>query len=79
MDLARPDSLNDLPATYTELRVQIARILSEGKERARRAVEYERVKTYWEVGGVLNGFLSAHDSVYGKQVMKKTGCCGRFE
>jgi endonuclease YncB( thermonuclease family) len=71
MDLTRPDSSPDLPASYTELRVQVARILSEGKERARRAVEFERVKTYWEVGGVLNVFLAAHDSVYGKQVMKK--------
>jgi endonuclease YncB( thermonuclease family) len=71
MDLESPDSSSDLPASYTELRTQVARILSEGKERARRAVEHERVRTYWEVGGVLNAFLAAHDSVYGKRVMKK--------
>ncbi len=71
MDLAKPDSSPDLPASYTELRTRIARILSEGKERARFAVESERVRTYWEVGGVLNAFLAANEPAYGKQVMKK--------
>ena len=71
MALAKPDPSSDLPASYAELRNRIADILAQGKERARLAVEYERVKTYWEVGGVLNGFLAAHEPAYGKQVMKK--------
>ncbi len=56
---------------YSELRSHVSQVLSEGKERARQAVEQERVRTYWELGGVLVDYLDAHDSVYGKQVMKR--------
>lgn len=68
---AQPASTEELPTGFSELRNRITDILARGKERARLAVEHERVRTYWEAGGVLNGFLAANEPAYGKQVMKK--------
>ena len=48
------------PATYTALRDEILQVLQEGKERARRAVEREKVITYKEVGRMLHEHILAH-------------------
>ncbi|MCZ6632140.1 MAG: DUF1016 N-terminal domain-containing protein, partial [bacterium] len=56
---------------YAELRDQIAQILTEGKERARRAVERETVRTAWEIGHLVhNHLLSESDRAdYGEQLV----------
>jgi endonuclease YncB( thermonuclease family) len=48
------------PSTYPALREEVLRALQEGKERARQAVEHEKVQTYWEVGRILRTHLLAH-------------------
>ena len=50
---------------YDSLLVEVRRILSEGKERARKAVEMERVRTYWEAGGAIKGYLADRGPQYG--------------
>ena len=52
---------------YTSLLKEIKNILSEGKERARLAVEFERVRTYWEAGGALRGYLKVRNSECGRK------------
>ena len=46
-----------VPSDYTVLREEILQIISAGKDRARAAVEREKVRTYWEIGRVLHGHL----------------------
>ena len=46
-------------------------ILAEGRERARLAVESQRVRTYWEAGNLLRAHLQERDPQYGAQVLKK--------
>ena len=46
-----------VPSDYTVLREEILQIISAGKDRARSAVEREKVRTYWEIGRVLHGHL----------------------
>ena len=60
-----------IPTTYPALREEIARIFQEGKERARWAVEREKVRTYGEIGRVLNEHLLAHRNRadYGEKVV----------
>ena len=60
-------------STYTPLREEVAHLLEAGKERARQAVEREKVQTYWEVGRVLHTHLLAHKgrAKYGEQVVVK--------
>ncbi len=55
---------------YDALLGDVRRILIEGKERARKAVEMERVRAYWEAGGVLREYLKGRDTQYGNQVIK---------
>ncbi len=59
--------------TYSVLRDEIAQILSAGKERARQAVEREKARTYWEVGGLLQAHLLVNKdrAGYGKQVIPR--------
>ena len=61
---------------YTEVRDAIVRILVEGHERARLAVEREKVRTCWEVGRLLFEHLQMYKSEngradYGEQVVKR--------
>jgi len=56
---------------YTHLRQSIQATLSEGHLRAQKAVERERVVTYWAVGDLLVEFLDANPKEYGAQVMKQ--------
>ena len=59
-----------LGGSYQELKGEIVRVLLEGHERARQAVERERVKAYWEVGRILDNHLPAErESSYGTRVM----------
>ncbi len=67
--------MNTLPSakTYTALRAEIAEILEQGKERARRAVEQERVRTYWEIGQALHAHFLANKerADYGDQLVER--------
>ena len=45
-------------AGYEQLKVEISRVFIEGHERARQAVERERVATCWEVGRLLDSHLA---------------------
>ena len=56
---------------YVRLRTRVTKILAEGKERAQQAVEAERIRTYWELGGELVAYLDAHGADYGSQAIKK--------
>ncbi len=56
---------------YTHLRQSIQTTLSEGHLRAQKAVERERVVTYWTVGDLLVKFLDTNPKEYGAQVMKQ--------
>jgi hypothetical protein len=42
--------------SYTALRNDIARVLKEGRGRAERAVEQERLRSYYEIGRLLDEF-----------------------
>ncbi len=59
--------------TYSALRGEVAKVLSAGKERARQAVEREKVRTYWEVGGLIQAHLLAIKAKagYGDQVIAR--------
>ena len=57
--------------SYTHLRNTIQATLSEGHLRAQKAVERERVITYWAVGDHLVKFLKVNPAEYGTQVMKQ--------
>ena len=61
--------LSDL--TYHNLLQQVKVELSRGLERARRAVEQERVQTYWNVGAFLVSFMESSDRSYGDNLLKK--------
>jgi endonuclease YncB( thermonuclease family) len=56
---------------FKALQVQVRKVLAEGVERAQRAVEQERIRTYWELGGVLDEYLAEHGAGYGEQVFKR--------
>ena len=57
--------------SYQQLKGEIVRVLLEGHERARLAVERERVRAYWEVGRILDDYLrtTEGESGYGTRVM----------
>lgn len=59
--------------TYNALRGEIVQILEAGKERARQAVEQEKVRSYWEVGRVLRHHLLRHKdrADYGRQTVAR--------
>ena len=57
--------------TYTQLRTAIENTLSEGHLRAQKAVERQRVVTYWAVGDHLVAFLDDNPAEYGSKVMKQ--------
>ena len=62
-------------AGYEQLKVEISRVFIEGHERARLAVERERVATCWEVGRLLDGHLRDQQagSGYGERMMAQLG------
>lgn len=45
------------PAAYADLHRAVTSILEAGQGRARRAMERERVRTYWQAGQVLHRYL----------------------
>ena len=44
-------------ADYEKLRNQIVQMLQAGKERAQQAVEEETLRTYHEIGLLLNDYI----------------------
>lgn len=56
---------------YLVILDRIRQRLDEGKVRAQIAVEYERVLTYWEVGGYVIDYLDRIGIERGEQVVKK--------
>ena len=77
--------MGKLPATsdYRKLRDRVLATLEEGKERAKEAVELERVKTYWQVGKHIQEHILANSdrAQFGKQVIGRlatdTGMAGQ--
>ena len=65
--------MTDLPAvdTYEALQEAVAGVLAAGKERARQAVEAEKVQTYWQVGRLLHGHLQGARAEYGAQAVER--------
>ncbi|MFH1566593.1 MAG: DUF1016 N-terminal domain-containing protein, partial [Gemmatimonadota bacterium] len=64
----------DLSRAYEELRAEVAGLLLAGRERARQAVEREKVRTSWEVGRLLAGHLELRGGVrgaYGQGVIRR--------
>lgn len=59
--------------TYNQLKAQIAEIVTTGRERARQAVEQEKVRTCWEVGRLLHEHLLEFKerADYGGQLLKR--------
>lgn len=49
--------MQPVKSTYPTLRKQVAQLLSQGRTRAQRAVERERVRTYREVGRLIHEHL----------------------
>lgn len=62
-----------VPTSYPTLRDEILRLLQEGKERARLAVEREKVRTYWEIGRILDAHIleNGDRAGYGDQVIPR--------
>jgi endonuclease YncB( thermonuclease family) len=60
-------------SSYPSLRREILQLLEQGKERARLAVEREKVRTYWEIGRVLSAHLLANKerAGYGDQILAR--------
>lgn len=58
-------------STYDRLRDQISEAIATGEERARKAVEQEKVRTCWEVGRLLHEHLLEfrERADYGKQLL----------
>ena len=57
-------------AGYRLLLERMREILAEGRERARLAVESERVRTYWEAGNLLRAHLQERDPSTGSKCLK---------
>ena len=62
-----------MAVSYQQLKEEIARIFVEGHERARQAVERQRVQVCWEVGQLLDGHLLENEgrAGYGERVMAR--------
>ena len=62
-----------VPTTYAALRHEIVQVFLEGKERARQAVEQEKLRTCWEVGDRLHQHLlqQRDRAEYGERVMAR--------
>jgi endonuclease YncB( thermonuclease family) len=60
-----------IAGSYQVLRKEVVRVLLQGHERARQAVERERAQAYWEVGRILDEHLrtTGGESGYGNRVM----------
>ena len=64
-----------LSSSYEVIKKEIVRVLLDGHEKARQAVERERLRAYWEVGRILDSHLrGVHgDSGYGTRLMSQLG------
>jgi len=65
--------MSNLPDTYHRLRLRVAEILTAGRVRAARAIEREKVTTYWAVGKTIADhlLLLGNQSTYGEQVIRR--------
>jgi endonuclease YncB( thermonuclease family) len=59
--------------SYVELLEEVRKVLAEGRARARRALEHEEIRTWWEAARVINETLRRHGgrAAYGKKTVKK--------
>lgn len=59
--------------SYAELRRRVEEAFQRGRERAGRAVEQERVRTYWEVGQLIRKHVLLHGdrAEYGERVIQR--------
>ena len=56
---------------YEALRAHLTDIVASGKIRAQMAVEREKVRTYWETGQVLHGYLLDAPYEHGAHVVAR--------
>lgn len=56
---------------YAELRRVVRQTLAEGVARAEEAVYRERIRTYWEVGNHLEGYLQTVEGDYGDRIVDR--------
>ena len=61
------------PSAYAALRKEVGQILAEGKLHSRRATEWERVETYWNVGNAIHvQILQGRERAeYGEKIIAK--------
>ena len=61
------------PSAYAALREEVGQILAEGKLHSRRATEWERVETYWNVGNAIHiQILQGRERAeYGEKIIAK--------
>ena len=57
------------PSEYETLRDEVVGVITSGKKRAQRAVEMEKVRTYWEIGAVLHRRLEERDETFARQIL----------
>jgi len=60
-----------IDTTYLDLRKTVERTLAEGIVRAEQAIFRERLRTYWEIGGVLQVYLERNGREYGDTTIKR--------
>ncbi len=58
---------------YSDLRRKIEEVLTMGRKRAQEAVERETVRTYWEIGRLIEAHVLQHRgrADYGEEVLKR--------
>ena len=68
-------SLEPVTLDYDAMREEIFQIVEAGKVRARRAVEGEKVRTYWEIGRAIHGYLQMETlrAEYGAEAVERLG------
>ena len=66
-------AVKDAASDYAALKSRIEILIRKGRERAKAAVEAEKVRTAWEVGREIEVDILKHEgrAAYGKQVIKK--------
>lgn len=71
--LSRVTKHGAAPRTYAQLKRRIERVIRLGRERARRAVEGEKIRTAWEIGRLIHGhlLLNKDRANYGEKVFQK--------
>jgi endonuclease YncB( thermonuclease family) len=59
--------------SYAALKAAVQKAILEGRERAERAVEQEKIRTYWKIGRLLEAHVLQHKdrADYGEKVIRR--------